>query len=99
PLDGSLSRLLVPVTGTAASRRAAEVALALVRATSASMTALYVLSTTGVGAERGRPRRPTPTRHYEEAILKNIVEMADRYRTAVDTALRPDIAPEDAILR
>jgi Kef-type K+ transport system membrane component KefB/nucleotide-binding universal stress UspA family protein len=99
PLDGSLSRLLVPVTGTNASRRAAEVALALVRATSASMTALYVLSTTGVGAERGRPRRPTPTRRYEEAILKGIVEMADRYGTVIHTALRPDIAPEDAILR
>ena len=53
-------------------------------------------------AERGpqrRLRRPTATRRHEEAILKDIVELADRYDTPIRTALRLDTSPEDAILR
>jgi nucleotide-binding universal stress UspA family protein len=44
-------------------------------------------------------RRPTTSRRHEETILKDIVELADRYDTPIRTALRVDIAPEDAILR
>jgi len=56
-------------------------------------------STVGLGAAQRRLRRPTTSRRHEEAILKDIVELAARYDTPIRTALRLDIAPEDAILR
>ncbi|MBV8524290.1 MAG: universal stress protein [Acetobacteraceae bacterium] len=81
------------------SRRAAEVALALARTSSSPMTALYVLSTVGLGAAQHRLERPTSTRRDEEAVLKDIVELAERYARSIRTALRLAAAPEDAILR
>jgi len=91
--------ILVPVRGNKVSRRGAEVALALARAGTGAVTALYVMGTVGLGAAQQRLRRPTTSRRHEEAILKDIVELADRYDTPIRTALRLDIAPEDAILR
>ena len=94
-----LLNILVAVRGNKVSRRGAEVALALARAGSSAVTALYVMGTVGLGAAQRRLRRPTGNRRHEEAILKDIVELADRYDTPIRTALRVDIAPEDAILR
>ena len=91
--------ILVPVRGNKVSRRGAEVALALARAGTGAVTALYVMGTVGLGAAQRRLRRPTTTRRHEEGILKDIVELADRYDTPIRTALRLDTAPEDAILR
>ena len=88
PLHGTVS-ILVPVNGTEVSRRAAEVAIALARATKAPLTALYV--TTGGRANRSR--------RYEEAILKDIVDLAESYELDLRTAVRGDVAPEEAILR
>jgi nucleotide-binding universal stress UspA family protein len=98
PQDGDLN-ILVPIRGNKVSRRAAEVALALAETSDSSMTALYVLSTVGLGAAQRRQQRPTPVRHYEESVLKDIVKLADRYGRPIRTALRLDISPEDAILR
>jgi Kef-type K+ transport system membrane component KefB/nucleotide-binding universal stress UspA family protein len=91
--------ILVPVRGNKVSRRAAEVALALTRPSDPPITALYVLSTVGLGAAQRRLKRPTPTRRHEEAVLKEIVELADHHGRSIRTALRLDVAPEDAILR
>ena len=98
PPDRRLN-ILVPVRGNKVSRRGAEVALALARGGTSAVTALYVMGTVGLGAAQRRLRRPTMSRRHEEAILKDIVELADRYDTPIRTALRLDIAPEDAILR
>ena len=91
--------ILVPVRGNKVSRRGAEVALALARGGTSAVTALYVMGTVGLGAAQRRLKRPTMSRRHEETILKDIVELADRYDTPIRTALRVDIAPEDAILR
>jgi Kef-type K+ transport system membrane component KefB/nucleotide-binding universal stress UspA family protein len=96
--EGPLN-LLVPVRGNKVSRRAAEVALAMARTSNSPMTALYVLSAVGLGGAKRRLRRPTPSRRYEEAVLKEIVDLADRHGRAIRTALRLDISSEDAILR
>jgi Kef-type K+ transport system membrane component KefB/nucleotide-binding universal stress UspA family protein len=96
---GHRLNILVPVRGNKVSRRGAEVALALARAGASMVTALYVMGTVGLGAAQRRLRRPTATRRHEEAILKDIVDLADRFETSVRTVLRVDIAPEDAILR
>jgi nucleotide-binding universal stress UspA family protein len=96
--EGALN-LLVPVRGNKVSRRAAEVALAMARTSDSPMTALYVLSAVGLGGAKRRLRAPTPSRRYEEAVLKEIVDLADRYGRSIRTALRLDVSPEDAILR
>lgn len=88
PLHGTVS-ILVPVNGTEVSRRAAEVAITLARATKAPLTALYVAS----GSRNNRSRR------NEEAILKDIVNLAESYELDLRTAVRADLAPEDAIVK
>jgi Kef-type K+ transport system membrane component KefB/nucleotide-binding universal stress UspA family protein len=98
PEEASLN-ILVPVRGNKVSRRAAEVAFALTRPGDRPPTALYVLGTVGLGAAQRRLKRPTPTRRHEESILKDIVELADRCGKSIRTALRLNVAPEDAILR
>jgi Kef-type K+ transport system membrane component KefB/nucleotide-binding universal stress UspA family protein len=96
--EGALN-LLVPVRGNKVSRRGAEVALAMARTSDSPMTALYVLSAVGLGGAKRGLRPPTPSRRYEEAVLKEIVGLADRYGRSIRTALRLDVSPEDAILR
>ncbi|MGH6727652.1 MAG: cation:proton antiporter [Pseudolabrys sp.] len=88
PLHANLD-MLVPVNGTDISRRAAEVAIAMARAGKASLTALYV-------APGGKRKR---SRQYEEAILKDIVALAESYELTLRTAVRADIAAEEAILK
>ncbi len=88
PLHGTVS-ILVPVNGTELSRRAAEVAIALARTTKAPLTALYVTS----GTKSARSRR------NEEAILKDIVDLAESYGIDLQTAVRADVAADEAILK
>jgi Kef-type K+ transport system membrane component KefB/nucleotide-binding universal stress UspA family protein len=87
--------LLVPVTGNEVSRRAADVAIAIARASECPITALYVA--TG-GAGNGRRRRGFRARRQEQAIMKDVVEMADRHDVMARTAVHSDVAPHEAIL-
>jgi Kef-type K+ transport system membrane component KefB/nucleotide-binding universal stress UspA family protein len=98
PKEGRLN-ILVPVRGNKVSRRGAEVALALAQTSDSPMTALSVMSTVGLGAAQRRLKHPTRTHRHEEAILKDIVGLADRYGRSIRTTLRLDSAAEDAILR
>jgi Kef-type K+ transport system membrane component KefB/nucleotide-binding universal stress UspA family protein len=93
-----IGRILVPVNGTDVSRRAAETAFAFARSAGSRVTALYVASGRP-GAAGERARRSIATRRNEEAVLKDITELADRYDARVRTALRIDVAAEDAILK
>jgi nucleotide-binding universal stress UspA family protein len=88
PLYGKLA-ILVPVNGTEISRRAAEIAIAIARTSNASLTALYV-------APGGKKNR---SRQYEEAILKDIVDLAESYELEMRTAVRDNVAAEEAILK
>lgn len=87
PLD-----ILVPVSGTEVSRRAAEVAIAVARVVKAPITALYVTP------RSGQQRRGARGRRYEQAILKEVVEMADQYDQRVATAVRSEVAADDAVV-
>jgi Kef-type K+ transport system membrane component KefB/nucleotide-binding universal stress UspA family protein len=78
--------ILVPVNGTEASRRGAEVAITMARATKAPLTALYVAVRSG---KRPRGRTLRNLRH-EEAILKDIVAIADGYNMSIRTAVLAD---------
>ena len=95
--------ILVPVTGTGHSRRGAEVALTLARASLGSVTALYV-------ARRGRPVRrhgaaPGFGRNWrgiganEEAILRDAVRLGEQFGVPVRPAVRARADAEDAILQ
>jgi len=91
--DGKLS-ILIPVNGTEPSRRAAEVAITLARATKAQVTVLYVtVRTSAKGMRRG-----LRTRRQEEAILKDIVAIADGYNMRIRTAVIAERATDEAIL-
>jgi len=83
------------VTGSEVSRRAAEVAIAIAGACKRPITALYV-STTGGSDRRGRAG--FRARRQEQAIMKDIVEIADRYDVTASTEIRADLAARDAIL-
>jgi Kef-type K+ transport system membrane component KefB/nucleotide-binding universal stress UspA family protein len=87
--------ILVPVNGTEVSRRAAEVALAIAHACNCPVAALYVAS--GTTQSPGK-RRGFRARQQEQAIMKDFVELADRYDVKAKTAVRADLAPDKAIL-
>jgi Kef-type K+ transport system membrane component KefB/nucleotide-binding universal stress UspA family protein len=95
PEQGTL-RILVPVNGTDVSRRAAEVAMAIAHVLEAPITALYVSSRSGRG--RGKSSRRLRGRAHEQAILKDIVALADQYGREIKTVMHADIAPDEAIL-
>ena len=97
--NGPIGRILIPVNGTDVSRRAAETGFALARAAGSRVSALYVASGRSDGERRGRVRRGAAMRRNEEAVLKDIADLADRYDARLRTALRVDVAAEDAILK
>ena len=94
--NGSPQHILVPVTGTEASRRAAEVAIVLGRACKIPVTALYV--SIRKPSDAGRGRKSFRTRRREQAILKEVVQLADRYDFTIKTAVATDAAPDKAII-
>jgi|GEM_PF-95154 len=85
----SYSRLLVPVNGSPQSRRGAEVAFALARATGAHVHALYV------SQAESRSR----TRLREERVLKEMAELGERYNATVTTRIAPQTTSSEAILK
>jgi Kef-type K+ transport system membrane component KefB/nucleotide-binding universal stress UspA family protein len=87
-------RILVPVNGTPTARNAAEVAFAIARPTGASVTALYV----SAGSDFSQ-RAHAITRLQEEAALKDIADLGERYKVTVRTALQPKVAADNAILK
>jgi Kef-type K+ transport system membrane component KefB/nucleotide-binding universal stress UspA family protein len=82
------SRILVPVNGSPQSRRAAEIAFAVARATGAGVHILFVSQTDG----------RTRTRVREESVLKDMTGLGERYDVAVTTRISPRGAAADAIL-
>ncbi|WP_199231594.1 cation:proton antiporter [Azospirillum sp. TSO35-2] len=93
PVDGRLD-ILVAVSGTEVSRRAAEVALALGRAGDAPVTVLYV----GLTAVRASRRNHRQARRDAEAALDEISGIAERYGRSVRTIARTDLSAEDAVM-
>jgi nucleotide-binding universal stress UspA family protein len=89
-------RILVPVSGSAVSRRGAEIAIALAHVSPDPLRLVYVSTTRDKGARRSRASLSLAR---EEAILKETASAAARYNVEVTTALRAHTAPEQAILQ
>ena len=94
PMPDALN-ILVPVSGSAVSKRGAEVAVALAQAGSGSLRVIYVATTRDKGAQRGTSRGLG----QETGILKDTSDLAARYDVDITTTLRVNRAPEAAILR
>jgi Kef-type K+ transport system membrane component KefB/nucleotide-binding universal stress UspA family protein len=102
--EGDLERLfkkdgkiLIPVNGTEASRRAAEVGFTVARANNAEVTVFYVIRN-GPGGRDG-PSSARSIRRRDAAILKDIEAMADRYGVDVRRSICGEMAPDEAIVR
>ncbi len=89
-------RILVPVNGTEISRRAAEVAFTLARASNAHVTALYVTRPTA--GQSNTPRQAQTARRNDEAVLNDLSALANRYGVRVRRSMRESPAPVEAIL-
>ncbi|HLJ20321.1 MAG TPA: cation:proton antiporter [Stellaceae bacterium] len=89
-------RIVLPVTGTDVSRRAAEIAIALARAANVPVTAIHA-STPVPDQARNRQRGPA-MRAHEEQILQDVTTLAQLYEVAVETKVRAGISPEQAIM-
>ena len=81
----------MPVNGTEPSRRAAEVAIAMARASRAPITALYVTPPGNSKARRDARARG--------AILKDIVALGESYDVEPNTAVRSEKLADEAILK
>ena len=91
--ERSKLQLLVPINGTEMARRAAEVAITIARMVHAPLRAVYVSE---ASAKNQAPRRGP--RWHEQAVLKDIVALADAADQRIMTAVRTGRAPTDAIL-
>ena len=95
--DASCANLniLAPITGSGVSRHGAEVAVALARATRRPLTVMYVAAQSA----RARPLAILGAqRREQEAVLKDIVKIADQYGVRVRTAVTAHASPAKAIL-
>ena len=92
PVPGGLTRILLPVNGTEVSRRAADIALTLARVHRTPVKVLYV-------SRSARSYRASLFHQREEAVLKDVAVLADRYGVRVETAMHTKKRPEDVICR
>lgn len=93
PVLSAGTTILVPVNGTEVARRAADFALALARPHRTRVKVLYV-------SQARQGSRPGSVSHRrEEAVLKDVADLADRYGVAVDTAIRTRATADRAIAR
>jgi Kef-type K+ transport system membrane component KefB/nucleotide-binding universal stress UspA family protein len=99
PFAKRRSKILVPVNGTEVSRSATEVAFALARANDAQVTVLYVTRAAATAAKRTDRKSARAARRNDEAVLKDISALADRYGVSVRRSIRGDTAPDAAILK
>jgi nucleotide-binding universal stress UspA family protein len=98
-LNGEGLSILVPVNGTEASRRGAEMAFAISSTRESEVTALHVASRTASGGAKHRLRRSSGSSRAEAAVIKDATQLARRYGyERIKTAIHTDVAPEDAIV-
>ena len=97
PIGGRI-KILPPITGTAISRRAAEVSIELARAAHAELTILYVSPPPTLPNAISQQRRQLLARRHGEAVLKEVVEVADHYDVRLRTKIKISDRPYVAIL-
>jgi Kef-type K+ transport system membrane component KefB/nucleotide-binding universal stress UspA family protein len=95
-LSAKAFNILVPVNGTEASRRGAELAFSLSPATDGKVTALHVAQRAGTGE---RARRGSTRRKAEKAVLDDTAALGRRYGyDEIQIAVRTNVEPDAAII-
>ena len=97
PIGGRI-KILAPITGTAISRRAAEVSIELARAAHAELTILYVSPPPTLPNAISQQSRQLLAGRHGEAVLKEVVEVADHYDVRLRTKIKISDRPYVAIL-
>jgi Kef-type K+ transport system membrane component KefB len=92
PLLDQDKTILVPINGTEISRSAAELAFVIARPHRAQVKALYV-------ARSAKPETASLSHRREEAVLKDIVDLADRYGVTIQTVMQPRGSAGSAIVK
>lgn len=92
PLLDESKTILVPVNGTEISRSAAELAFVIARPHRAQVKALYV-------ARHAKPETASLSHRREEAVLKDIADLADRYGVTIQTVMQPRGSAGSAIVK
>ena len=95
PLLRRPGKILVPVNGTEYSRRAAEIAFTVARASGALVTVLYVTRPDAAGGDRGAAEA---ARRSNLAVVADIGALADRFEVGMRHNMREHAAPVEAIL-
>jgi Kef-type K+ transport system membrane component KefB/nucleotide-binding universal stress UspA family protein len=87
-------RILAPITGNPASSRAAEIAIAMAQAGSASVAGIYISTTNALWSAPWRSGLASE----EAAVLKDFASLADRYGVPARTIVSQNAAIQDAIV-
>jgi nucleotide-binding universal stress UspA family protein len=91
--------ILIPVNGTEASRRGAEIAFALAPPKESRIVALHVADRPASNGSSHVRRRSRGRRRTEKAVLDDIASLAARYGfDRIETSVHTDVSPDDAIL-
>jgi nucleotide-binding universal stress UspA family protein len=97
---GPRLNILVPVTGTLVSRRGAELAIALAQASQGTVTTLHVSGLQRrVGSWPHEVGTAIAAASSGDAIIRDIVQMADRYGVEINGLVRSHQSTPEAILR
>jgi Kef-type K+ transport system membrane component KefB/nucleotide-binding universal stress UspA family protein len=91
--------ILLPINGTPYAARASEVALAIARASNASVTALYVSQEASPPSWQRRIGRRLAPRSEADAILKHLMALAEQYGVSPSTAVRTGVPAAEAVLQ
>jgi len=86
------STVLVPVNGTDVSRQAVDFALALARPRGARIRVLHV-------SRNAKDRAASFFHRREEAVLRDLTELAERYGVRIETSVRASGRPDSEIVR
>jgi Kef-type K+ transport system membrane component KefB/nucleotide-binding universal stress UspA family protein len=98
-LDDEGFNILVPVNGTEASRRGAELAFAISSAKKGKVTALHVADRAASNRAKRPARRNMAGKRAAEAVLDDVIELAARYGyDEIETAVQTDVAADAAII-
>jgi Kef-type K+ transport system membrane component KefB/nucleotide-binding universal stress UspA family protein len=92
-------RILVPVSGNEASRRALEFALSVARSTGGRVMALYVANERRRDSQRIFRFARLGVTENEQMVLRDAAELADEYDAQLRTAISTGATPEERILR
>jgi nucleotide-binding universal stress UspA family protein len=91
--------ILVPVNGTEASRRGAELAFAISPPSDSKVIALHVADRRTSNGAKHKARLSRGRRRTEKAVLDDIATLAKRYGyDRVERSVHTEVSPDDAIM-